>query len=137
MAVAQLTLIREEGGALHEEDRERRHTDIGDRIGRVDPPALVGEACAALAQVAEEGFEALHMDLESEIEPLANPLSGRAGRLSSHCGGSDSVNRSPGVSCNCDSSALRTAAGEHRTFPFAARHGTLRTSRRTRPSAAR
>ena len=77
VAFAQLALIREEGGALHEEDRERRHADIGDRIGRVDPPALVGEACAALAQVTEEGFEALHMDLESETGPPENPLSGR------------------------------------------------------------
>ena len=80
---------------MHEEDRERRHADIGDRIGRVDPPALVGEAFAALAQVAEEGFEALHTDVEPETEPLANPLSVRPGRLSSDCGGSDSVNPSP------------------------------------------
>ena len=50
---------------------------MGDRIGRVDPPALVGEAFAALAQVTEEGFEALQMDLESQTGPPENPLSGR------------------------------------------------------------
>jgi hypothetical protein len=50
MASLELALMRQEGRALHEEHRERRHADVAHRIGRVDATALVREPVQAAAQ---------------------------------------------------------------------------------------
>jgi hypothetical protein len=73
VALPQLTLMRQEGWALHKEHRERGHPDIGDRIDRVHPPALVGERLAALAQAAEKGLEVFHPLVESYPAPVSEP----------------------------------------------------------------
>jgi len=57
--------MRQEGRALHEEDRKRRHGDVRHRIGGILPPTAVWEALAALAKTAEQGAQALHLDVES------------------------------------------------------------------------
>jgi hypothetical protein len=43
----QALLMRQEGGALREEHRERRHGDIGERIADIASLPRVGEALAA------------------------------------------------------------------------------------------
>jgi hypothetical protein len=48
LAFPQVFLVCQERWALHEEHRERRHADIGDRIGHVYPPPLVGECHTGL-----------------------------------------------------------------------------------------
>jgi hypothetical protein len=73
VALPQLTLMRQEGRDLHKEHRERGHPDIGDRIDRVHPPALVGERLAALAQAAEKGLEVFHPLVESYPAPVSEP----------------------------------------------------------------
>jgi len=61
----ELALMGQEGRALHEKDRERRHRDVRHRIGGILPPTAVREALEALAKTAEQGAQALHPDVES------------------------------------------------------------------------
>ena len=91
VARLQVPLIRQERGALHEEHRERRHGDIGDRIGGVHAPALVGEPLEALAQAADEGIEALHPDVESYLGRVANRGFRGPMLIVPNCGNLDSV----------------------------------------------
>ena len=75
----------QKGRALHEERRERRHCDVGDRIRRIDPPAFVGERLAALPQPADQEFQASHTHLQAHPGRLANPRSEDFERLMVVC----------------------------------------------------
>ena len=81
MTVAQALLVRQEGRALHEEGRERRHADIRHGIGLVRPVTFVGERFAGLAQVAEQGFKAVHTETESYLRPVPEPPIGGVPRI--------------------------------------------------------
>jgi hypothetical protein len=50
MAFLELALVGQEGRALHEEHRERRHAEVAHGIGRVDAAALVREPVQAASQ---------------------------------------------------------------------------------------
>ncbi len=102
-----MVLVGKEGRALHEENRERHHSDICDRIDRIDPTALGAEAFAALPQFVDQALEMLRANFEPETAAFANPLSRGSGaigfrlwriRLSDH----------PLPPASRDSSALRT-----------------------------
>ena len=71
MPIAQTLLVRQEGRALHEEHRERRHADVADRIGLVHPMTPVGERSAARAQVLDQGLKADHARVESYFAPVS------------------------------------------------------------------
>jgi hypothetical protein len=84
MAVQQALLMRQERRTLHEEDRERRHADIGlwHRSGSsrdVCPGAL-----AALAQAARQGREPVHMANESRGSPVSEASFGGGPRVLGH-----------------------------------------------------
>ena len=123
--------MRQERRALHEKYREGRHADVAHPIGRVHAPALVRECFNALAQAADEQIEALHPDVESQpVDALrkighlgvedddftpnvANRTpsrrSARRAGVTRPCAASPAASRAR--ICNCNSSALRTAAG--------------------------
>ena len=68
MALTQAPLMLQEGRALHEKHRERRHADIRHRIGLVCPLTLVREGFATLAHTVEQGLEeAGHAGNESYV----------------------------------------------------------------------
>ena len=49
MAGLELALMRQEGRALQEEHRERRHADVAHRIARIGAVALIGKPLQAVA----------------------------------------------------------------------------------------
>ena len=71
VALAQPTLMVEEGGAAHEEQRESGQADIGHAVGALARPRLapVGQAGADGAQCRNQGFEDAHQGIESGIAP--------------------------------------------------------------------
>ncbi len=67
----QRSLVRQERWASHEEDRERRQTNVGHCVVAVTPwpLALVGKTGADLAQLPDQLFNGAHQAEESVIEP--------------------------------------------------------------------
>ena len=79
----------QEGPALHEKDRERRHRDVGHRIGGILPPTAVWEALEALAKTAEQGAQALHLDVESYWVGVSQSPQPPMPRIFPQCGNFD------------------------------------------------
>jgi len=77
MPFFQLALMRQEGRTAHEEQGERRQTDIGHGVSttaqRSGPP--VGKPGADVLQSANEVLQRVHPTIESEIEPGRHPQS--------------------------------------------------------------
>ena len=59
-ALGQRALVRQERRRLHEENRQRRHADVGHRVSAVASAARVRHAGEARPQPAEMALEALH-----------------------------------------------------------------------------
>ena len=91
MTLLELALMRQERRALHKEDRECRHGDVRHRIGGVLPPTPVWEALEALAEAAEKGTQALHLDVESYFVAVSEFPAAPTRRIFSKCGNSDSL----------------------------------------------
>ena len=60
-----MTLVRQEGRALHEEDGERAEREISHGIGRVSSLPLVRQSLAATAQGIEKAILDRHRSVES------------------------------------------------------------------------
>ena len=91
MTLLELALMRQERRALHKEDRECHHGDVRHRIGGVLPPTPVWEALEALAEAAEQGTQALHLDVESYFVAVSEFPAAPTRRIFSKCGNSDSL----------------------------------------------
>jgi len=70
----ELTLVRQERRALHEEDRQGHHADVAHAVGRVGPPPLVRGPVQAAAQRSQQRIEQRHDRQESHFGTFANPL---------------------------------------------------------------
>jgi hypothetical protein len=62
--------VLQEGGATHEEQRERRQADVGHAVvaGAARSLALVGKTGADRVQLGNEGLDHTHTDVESTSE---------------------------------------------------------------------
>jgi hypothetical protein len=71
VSLFQGALMAEEGGASHEEHRERREADIGHRVFAVAarPFAPVRQAGANAFQIGDQGLQGRHGAIESKIAP--------------------------------------------------------------------
>src|SRR5215831_16622427 len=100
--------------------RKRSHRDVRHRRGGILPPTAVWEALEALAKTAEQGAQALHLDVESYRAAVSQSPQPRCRGFFPNV--AISPRRSPrqpcrvaskltsASHCKCDSSALRTAA---------------------------
>jgi hypothetical protein len=70
----QISLMRQEGRALHEEGGEGGEGEIRHRIGRVLPAPRIGQGLAITAQRGEESIQDGHGKLESRIMAERNRL---------------------------------------------------------------
>ena len=68
----QMPLVRQEGGALHEERGKRGEREIGHRVGRVLALPPVGQSFAVAAQSREQAILDVHPHVESEIVVRGN-----------------------------------------------------------------
>ena len=69
----QMSLVRQEGGALHEERGKRGEREIGHRVGRVLALPPVGQSFAVAAQRREQAILDVHPPVESKIAFQGNP----------------------------------------------------------------
>src|SRR5277367_5962246 len=71
LAALPCPLVLQEGGATHEEQRERRQADVGHAVvaGAARSLALVGKTGADRVQLGDEGLDHTHTDVESTSEP--------------------------------------------------------------------
>src|SRR5215471_17441851 len=123
----------QEGRALHEKDRERRHRDVRHRIGGILPPTAVWEALEALAKTAQQGAQALHLHVASYwVGVSQSPQPRRGGffpsvaiptRRSPSQPRLEAARLASSSHCKCDSSALRTAGHPHDLPPSGGKPG--------------
>jgi hypothetical protein len=108
MPFLELTLMREKGRALHEEDRERRHADVGHRIDGVLPPARVREALEASAKTAKKVTQDVHPDGESYRTGDSEAPIASGPRNCSSCDVSDSprAGLAPPMACRVEPNQL-------------------------------
>jgi len=86
LAGLQMTLMRQERRALHEERRERRQAEIRHVVGRVLAPPLVRQRPAATTQGIEKAVQDWHGVGESEIRRRGNPENHPDQRYRRSCG---------------------------------------------------
>jgi len=109
-----MALVRQEGGALHEEWRKRGEREVGHGIGRVFAPPRVRQGLAVAVQRGDEAVLDLYPHVESEIALRENRTNRMDGRLSGGCCIRDSPARASGLTHldqtgETSSNATRTA----------------------------
>ena|ERR1019366_1335842 len=87
----QMALMLQERRALHEEDRERRQSEIRHGVLRVGPGPLVRQRQATAAQRGQEAFEGFHAVYRIEDRAAPPGLVDWFRQFVPDCGRSDSV----------------------------------------------
>jgi hypothetical protein len=65
--------MREKRRALHEEQRKRRHPEIGHAILFVRSRPVIRERLHAMSQYVEQGLDWVHPDSESDSPLVGDP----------------------------------------------------------------